>query len=72
MRATRTGGKGIGSCWLVLKNHKEDHLAACTNHRSADCLKVLDMAHKREILTNKRLCFNCTGFGHMASRCKSR
>ena len=42
------------------------------NHRSADCLNVLDMAHRREILTNKRLCFNCTGFGHMASRCKSR
>ena len=42
------------------------------NHGSADCLKVLDMAHRREILTNKRLCFNCTGFGHMASRCKSR
>ena len=42
------------------------------NHRSADCLKVLDMAHRREILTNKRLCFNCTGFEYMASRCKSR
>ena len=42
------------------------------NHRSADCLKVLDMAHRRDILTSKRLCFNCTGFGHMASRCKSR
>ena len=42
------------------------------NHRSADCLKVLDMAHRSEILTNKRLCFNYTGFRHMASRCKSR
>lgn len=42
------------------------------NHRSVECRKVLDMEARKEILKKNRLCFNCTGFGHMASNCKSR
>ena len=43
-----------------------------SNHKSADCHKVLDLAHRREIVKRKKLCFNCTGFGHTASNCRSR
>eukprot|EP00794_Sanderia_malayensis_P010114 gene10114-11147_t len=43
-----------------------------SNHRSVDCLKVLDIATRKDILKKSRLCFNCTGFGHMANKCNSR
>ena len=42
------------------------------NHKSVDCLKVLDVTARKEILKKSRLCFNCTGYGHMASKCNSR
>ena len=42
------------------------------NHRSADCFKMLDVAHRREILKKNNTCFNCTGTGHIASKCRSR
>ena len=43
-----------------------------SNHRSSDCRKVINIAQRREVLKKKRLCFNCTGFGHGASKCRSR
>ena len=43
-----------------------------SNHKSTDCHKVLDLAHRREIVKRKKLCFNCMGFGHTASNCRSR
>ena len=43
-----------------------------SNHRSLDCRKVINVAQWREVLKKKRLCFNCTGFGHGASKCRSR
>ena len=42
------------------------------NHRSTDCSKVLDIASRKEILQRKKLCYNCTGHGHLASKCRSR
>ena len=42
------------------------------NHRSVDCTKVLDIASRKEILQRKKLCYNCTGHGHLASKCRSR
>ena len=43
-----------------------------SNHRSTDCFKILDVAHRRAILKKNSMCFNCTGLGHVASKCKSR
>ena len=43
-----------------------------SNHRSSDCRKVINVAQRREVLKKKRLCFNCTGSGHGASKCRSR
>ena len=42
-----------------------------TSHRSSDCNKVLNLAQRRDIVKRKRLCFNCTGLGHIASKCRS-
>ena len=42
------------------------------NHRSSDCFKVLDVAHRKEILKSKNLCFNCANTGHVAAKCRSR
>ena len=41
-------------------------------HRSMQCTKVLNVANRRDILKNNKLCFNCTGTGHTAGNCKSR
>ena len=43
-----------------------------SNHKSTDCHKVLDLAHRREIVKRKKLCFNCMGYVHTASICRSR
>ena len=41
-------------------------------HRSMQCTKVLNVANRRDILKNNKLCFNCIGTGHTAGNCKSR
>ena len=38
------------------------------NHRSVNCLKVLNIATRKDILKKSRLSFNCTRFGHMATK----
>ena len=41
------------------------------DHKPAECKKVGDMKQRRKILSDKRLCFNCTGIKHQAKECKS-
>ena len=43
-----------------------------SNHKSEDCTKVLNVARRKEILSSKRLCYNCIGYGHSAATCQSR
>lgn len=42
------------------------------NHRSVNCTKVTETGERRRILSEKRLCYNCTGGKHRADDCKSR
>ena len=42
------------------------------SHRSVNCTKVAETGERRRILSEKRLCFNCTGGKHRADECKSR
>ena len=42
-----------------------------TNHEAKDCLKVLDLAKRRDIIKTKNLCYVCLKGGHMASKCKA-
>ena len=41
-------------------------------HRSVECDKVVRASDRRKVLSNKHLCFNCTGEKHRASDCRSR
>ena len=43
-----------------------------SDHKSSDCMKVTSIDDRRKILSNKRLCFNCTGKSHRANECNSR
>ena len=38
----------------------------------SQCTKVAETGERRRILSEKRLCFNCTGGKHRADECKSR
>ena len=42
------------------------------NHRSVNCTKVTETGERHRILSEKRLCYNCTGGKHRADECKSR
>ena len=41
------------------------------DHKPAECKTVSDVKQRRKILSDKRLCFNCTGMKHQAKECKS-
>ena len=43
-----------------------------TNHESKNCLKVIDISKRRDIVKNKHLCFVCLRHGHIASNCKAK
>ena len=43
-----------------------------STHKSSECSKVVDIEARKNIIATKRLCFNCTGEGHHASKCKSK
>ena len=43
-----------------------------SSQKSADCKKVERVRERRNILREKRLCFNCTGSGHRASSYESK
>ena len=40
-------------------------------HKSSKCKTVAKVSERRLILSQKRLCFNCTGSKHRASECRS-
>ena len=41
-------------------------------HKSVDCEQVKDIAGRRKILSESKLCFNCTGPKHRASQCQCK
>ena len=42
------------------------------SHKGAACTKVQTSDERRKILSQKKLCFNCTGAKHRASDCRSK
>ncbi len=42
------------------------------DHKAFECGKIKDVKQRRKILSEKRLCFNCTGARHQAKECKSK
>ena len=55
-------------------NYHQRVCVYCENvsHKSTECKKITKVHERREILKQKRLCFNCTGAGHRASDCPSK
>lgn len=41
-------------------------------HCSAECAKFPSISQRRRILSDKKLCFNCTGMRHQAQDCRSK
>ena len=41
-------------------------------HKATNCHVVKDVTKRKRIISEKRLCFNCTAEGHRASDCKSK
>ena len=41
------------------------------DHKSTNCNSVTSINERQEILSDKALCFNCTGTKHQANECKS-
>ena len=42
------------------------------NHKAVECNKITNLSDRRQILLNKRLCFNCVPGSHRASHCPSK
>ena len=42
------------------------------NHRAINCTKVTSVHERQKILSEKKLCFNCTGTRHRADECRSK
>ncbi|XP_057302720.1 uncharacterized protein LOC130636888 [Hydractinia symbiolongicarpus] len=42
------------------------------NHKAAGCKKINKFEERRRIVSDRKLCFNCTGSGHRAVNCPSR
>ena len=42
------------------------------SHRSVECPKIKSISERKQMLSSKRLCFNCAKGKHRASQCKSR
>ena len=42
------------------------------DHRPVECTRITNLSDRRQILLNKRLCFNCTSGNHRASHCPSK
>ncbi|XP_028408199.1 uncharacterized protein LOC114530777 [Dendronephthya gigantea] len=56
------------------RDTKQRRCAYCneTSHASVNCTKLITSAERKKCLSEKRLCFNCTGVDHRAGECRSR
>ena len=63
-----------GNDRMLLAKNTKTHCVYCgkDNHHSSECFRILDVAHRKDILKSKNLCFNCASAGHVATKCRSR
>ena len=69
--------KGIGHHGKEKLLNTKQHQRQCvgcedTDNNSTYCKKVENIAERKKILTERKLCFNCTGKQHRASDCRSK
>ena len=56
---------------------KDERVRGCVycekpDHKSVDCKTVASVDERKRVLSNKHLCFNCTGTRHKAVDCRCR
>lgn len=61
---TRRGADPNPRCWPCVYCSED--------HKAAECTKVTDVSDRKQILFNKRLCFNCTSGNHRVAYCASK
>ena len=60
-------------CWvMVVKGATPNVFTVAMRITSPLIAQRLRVADRREILKNSKLCYNCTGKGHTATKCRSR
>ena len=60
----RRGADGKPHCWPCVYCSED--------HKAVECTRVTHVADRKQILLNKRLCFNCTTGNHRAAFCPSK
>ena len=71
--------KEKGDTLLLAKQQNQDNsfktkCVYCNldHHRSSECMKVITIADRKEMIKNYKMCYNCCKFGHQASKCFSK
>ena len=69
----RNSEKGHGHNKSFQAKQSKNECVYCqkTDHKSSECNTVKTVSERRKILSDKKLCFNCTGAKHRAAECRS-
>ena len=59
------------SAFLNSSLEKKCPFCNLSNHPASKCLKVTNMAARKQVLRQKRMCFICFNSDHLAKMCKS-
>ena len=68
-----------GETLLLAKQHNQDNSfkSKCVYcnidyHKFSECMKVITIADRKEMINNQKLCYNCCKFEDQASKCSSK
>ena len=64
-------GNGYSKSYQAKQTKSEYVYCDKRDHRSSDCKTAKTVTERRKILSDKKLCFNCTGAKHRAAECRS-
>ena len=64
-------GNGYSKSYQAKQTTSECVCCEKTYHRSLDCKTAKTVTERRKKLSNKELCFNCTGAKHRAAECRN-
>ena len=64
-------GSGYSKSYPVKQTKSECVYCEKPDHRSSNCKPAKTVTERRKILSNKILCFNCTGAKYRAAECRS-
>ena len=76
-RSNRNMEKGDTPLLTIRHNQDNSFKTKCVcynldNHRCSECMKVITITDRKEIIKKQKLCYNCCKFEHQASKCPSK